>query len=100
MVDGAPQKALCKGWMVWNPIPTGGNCTAPARHPDAWLPMMCSGPGAGVSAAATKLSADSTAIPARQSPKRLELSLEYLDDIARPDEGLGSGSALGRLAFA
>ncbi len=101
MVDGAPQKELRARWMVWKPTPADGNCTAPARHPLAWLPMMWSGPGAGVSAAAARLRAASIAATTRAHPERLsESSLEHLEDIAGPEEGLGPRSALDRLALA
>ena len=52
MVSGWPQNALCPTRMVCSPGAVSGRRTAPAMHPAAWLPMMCTGPGAGVEAGA------------------------------------------------
>ena len=82
------------------PGPSCGNCTAPAMQPAAWPPMMCSGPGAGMSRPAAKVrpAAKLTAIRHKRKPP-LEPALKYRDDVARSDEGLPTDPALNGAAL-
>ena len=44
-----PRRNCATGGWSGTPVPSAGSRTAPAMQPAAWPPMMCSGPGAGVS---------------------------------------------------